>query len=211
MTEELRAFLYPFGFIAQFAFGLRFLVQWLATEKSKQSVTPKLFWQLSLVGNLLLLVHSMVQLHVPMSLLQSQNLVLSWRNLQLTGSKKTAFPLWGVIVLLVGSAASVLAYFAAHEQAIQWLASPSSRFISVAVHLFGLVGMVAFGLRFWVQWWQAEHNKEGTLTESFWWISLVGALILTIYFFITQDWVNFLGPFLSLIPYSRNLYFLRRA
>jgi lipid-A-disaccharide synthase len=209
MTEEYRALLYPFGFLTQVAFGLRFLVQWMATEKAKKMITPKLFWHLSIAGNLLLLLHSLVQLHFPMSLAQSQNLVLSWRNLNLQGTKKAAF--WFVVLMLAIAASSTVAFFACNSANTSWIATPGSATISSAVHLFGIIGIFCFGLRFWVQWWQAEGKQEGQLTESFWWISLSGALICTTYFFITKDWVNFIGPVLSLLPYSRNLYFIKRA
>jgi lipid-A-disaccharide synthase-like uncharacterized protein len=47
-----------FGFIAQTMFFLRFFVQWLASEKRKQSVIPTSFWWLSLSGGIMLLVYS---------------------------------------------------------------------------------------------------------------------------------------------------------
>jgi lipid-A-disaccharide synthase-like uncharacterized protein len=47
-----------FGFIAQAMFFLRFFVQWLASEKRKQSVIPISFWWLSLSGGVMLLVYS---------------------------------------------------------------------------------------------------------------------------------------------------------
>jgi lipid-A-disaccharide synthase len=193
-----------FGFIAQIAFGTRFLVQWLASEKVQKSVTPPLFWHLSIVGNLLLYIHSLLTLHVPMGLMQSQNLILSIRNLNLEGPKNKQMALWHVVGLLFVSLAVTLGYFA--QIKTNWIAPPN-----IGLHAFGVFGIICFGLRFWVQWWQAETNKEGKLSELFWWISLVGAVACSIYFFMTAEWVYFIGPFVSLVPYSRNLYFLRKA
>lgn len=211
MNEHFRDLLYPLGFIAQLAFGLRFLVQWVASEKAQKMVTPKLFWHLSIAGNLLLFIHSLIQLHFPMSLAQGQNLVLSWRNLNLLGpeSKKQTF--WFVVLLLVAVSALTVVFFALHTYNTSWIATPGTLAISSWIHIFGIVGICSFAVRFWVQWWQAEHQNTGSLTESFWWISLVGALICSIYFFIIRDWVNLIGPILSLVPYSRNLYFVKRA
>ncbi len=39
-----------FGFAAQGVFGLRFLIQWIASERAKESIVPRGFWVLSLVG-----------------------------------------------------------------------------------------------------------------------------------------------------------------
>jgi lipid-A-disaccharide synthase-like uncharacterized protein len=46
------------GWLGNGAFLMRFLVQWHATEKQKKVVVPALFWWLSLVGSLLLLVYA---------------------------------------------------------------------------------------------------------------------------------------------------------
>ena len=46
------------GLAGQAAFFSRFLVQWIASERAKQSVVPLSFWYLSLVGSLVLLVYS---------------------------------------------------------------------------------------------------------------------------------------------------------
>lgn len=43
-----------FGFAAQAVFGLRFLIQWIASERAKESVVPPGFWVLSLVGGVAL-------------------------------------------------------------------------------------------------------------------------------------------------------------
>ncbi|MCY3933064.1 MAG: lipid-A-disaccharide synthase N-terminal domain-containing protein [Acidobacteria bacterium] len=46
------------GFGGQVLFGSRFLVQWIATERRRQSVVPTAFWYLSLFGGLTLLSYA---------------------------------------------------------------------------------------------------------------------------------------------------------
>jgi lipid-A-disaccharide synthase-like uncharacterized protein len=46
------------GFGGQALFGSRFLVQWIATERRRQSVVPIVFWYLSLGGGLMLLSYA---------------------------------------------------------------------------------------------------------------------------------------------------------
>ena len=46
------------GFLGQAVFGMRFVVQWIATERRKKSVVPNVFWYLSIVGSMILLVYS---------------------------------------------------------------------------------------------------------------------------------------------------------
>jgi len=44
-----------FGFLGQAMFTMRFVVQWIASEKRKESVIPVAFWYFSLAGGLILL------------------------------------------------------------------------------------------------------------------------------------------------------------
>ena len=46
------------GFFSQSMFFLRFLIQWLASEKKKASVIPVAFWYFSIVGAVGLLCYA---------------------------------------------------------------------------------------------------------------------------------------------------------
>jgi len=46
------------GFFGQALFFGRFFVQWIASERRKESVIPRSFWFLSLGGGLILLLYS---------------------------------------------------------------------------------------------------------------------------------------------------------
>jgi len=47
------------GFVAQGLFTMRFIVQWIASERAGHSVIPTAFWFLSIGGGLLLLVYAL--------------------------------------------------------------------------------------------------------------------------------------------------------
>jgi lipid-A-disaccharide synthase-like uncharacterized protein len=47
-----------FGFIGQAMFTMRFVIQWIASEKQKESVIPVSFWYFSLGGGLILLAYA---------------------------------------------------------------------------------------------------------------------------------------------------------
>lgn len=49
------------GFIGQAFFFGRFFVQWIASERRKQSVVPRSFWYLSLGGGAVLLAYAIHQ------------------------------------------------------------------------------------------------------------------------------------------------------
>ncbi len=78
------------GFVGQIFFSARFFVQWIATEKAKDSVVPEAFWWLSIVGSLLLLVYSISIVAWPIILGQSPNVFIYSRNLYFIHKRKRA-------------------------------------------------------------------------------------------------------------------------
>jgi len=47
------------GFVGQLVFFLRFFVQWLASEKKKESIIPVSFWYYSSIGGIILFVYAL--------------------------------------------------------------------------------------------------------------------------------------------------------
>jgi lipid-A-disaccharide synthase-like uncharacterized protein len=47
------------GFVAQALFTMRFVVQWIASERARKSVIPVAFWFFSIGGGTLLLVYAL--------------------------------------------------------------------------------------------------------------------------------------------------------
>ena len=216
MMELWREWLYPLGFLSSLAFGGRFLLQWITSEVRQQSTVTRLFWKISLTGNLLLLFHSMIQMQYHVSFFQSCNAVISWRNLNLMQKQQAKFQ--PVIVLFVCAVTLTTALFALQGHytdtawfripTISWL--PRSGQIDQTWHLIGFLGLALFSSRFWVQWWCAEKHQTSYLGPAFWWLSLVGDLLTLSYFLRIADPVNLLGPAFGLIPYIRNLMLIRK-
>jgi lipid-A-disaccharide synthase-like uncharacterized protein len=76
------------GFVAQFFFMMRFVVQWIASERAKQSVVPVAFWFFSLGGGFLLLVYA-IQRQDPVFIAgQALGLIIYLRNLALIRGAK---------------------------------------------------------------------------------------------------------------------------
>jgi len=57
-NEAIPIWLLSLGIVSQVVFTLRFVYQWLYSEKQKESVLPLGFWLLSLVGSLLILTYA---------------------------------------------------------------------------------------------------------------------------------------------------------
>ena len=69
------------GFIGQFFFSMRFVVQWIASEKHKKSVVPLSFWIFSVLGSSLLLIYAIYRKDPVFILGQAPNLLIYFRNI----------------------------------------------------------------------------------------------------------------------------------
>ena len=75
------------GLTGQLLFTSRFLVQWIASERRRESVVPVAFWWFSLAGGVTLLSYALWR-HDPVFILgQAMGLVVYARNLALIHAK----------------------------------------------------------------------------------------------------------------------------
>lgn len=71
------------GMSAQIAFGARFLVQWIASERAGRSYVPVAFWYLSIIGGTILFTYAVYRQDVVFIVGQSTGLIVYIRNLVL--------------------------------------------------------------------------------------------------------------------------------
>jgi lipid-A-disaccharide synthase-like uncharacterized protein len=69
------------GLTAQVLFSMRFLVQWVATERARSSTIPEIFWYFSLFGGVLLLAYACYRLDPVFMIGQAAGLIVYSRNL----------------------------------------------------------------------------------------------------------------------------------
>ena len=73
-----------------------------------------------------------------------------------------------------------------------------------------LLGQVVFGGRFILQWIVSEYKKKSHVPTAFWFMSLVGSLILLSYSIHIKDPIFMLGFSLNTLIYLRNLHLIYR-
>ena len=76
------------GFLGQALFSMRFLIQWLHSEKQGRSVLPLAFWYFSIMGGLTLLCYALYRRDPVFILGQALGLFIYGRNLQLIFHEK---------------------------------------------------------------------------------------------------------------------------
>lgn len=71
------------GFLGQALFTMRFALQWLASERAKQSIVPVAFWYFSLAGGLVLLSYAIYRRDPVFIIGQGAGVFIYLRNLHL--------------------------------------------------------------------------------------------------------------------------------
>lgn len=82
-NEDIPLELLIWGSVAQIIFTLRFVYQWIYSEKNKKSSLPLGFWLLSLIGSLMILVYAILRKdpvlfvgHIMGSVIYFRNIIL---------------------------------------------------------------------------------------------------------------------------------------
>lgn len=76
--------------------------------------------------------------------------------------------------------------------------------------ILGYLGQAMFFSRFLVQWVASERAGRSVVPVSFWFLSLVGGLILLAYSIWREDPVFILGQSCGALIYTRNLMLIRK-
>jgi lipid-A-disaccharide synthase-like uncharacterized protein len=69
------------GMAAQLMFSLRFVVQWIASERARRSIVPEAFWYFSFAGGAMLLMYAIYRLDPVFIVGQAAGLFIYARNI----------------------------------------------------------------------------------------------------------------------------------
>ena len=85
------------GLVGGACFGLRFVIQWLHSEKAKRVVVPDIFWYLSFIGSVITLIYALHVDRLPIILglafspfLYGRNIVLLHRHRRTLSAEESA-------------------------------------------------------------------------------------------------------------------------
>lgn len=76
--------------------------------------------------------------------------------------------------------------------------------------VMGFGGQAAFFGRMAIQWVISEKRRQSVVPASFWWLSLIGGVLLFAYFAWRQDLVGVLGQTSGIVIYARNLRLIQK-
>jgi len=72
-----------FGLFGQVLFSLRFIVQWILSEREKRSYIPTIFWYISLMGGAVLFIYAVKKKDIVFVIGQGSGLIVYIRNIVL--------------------------------------------------------------------------------------------------------------------------------
>ena len=75
---------------------------------------------------------------------------------------------------------------------------------------FGFIAQALFASRFIIQWISSERRRMSHVPVGFWWLSLTGGILMTIYGVLRRDPVIVLGQAPGVVVYVRNLMLIHR-
>ena len=197
-----------FGWLGTGIFAWRTVGQWILSEKAKRSVVPHSFWSWSLLGSALLVVYA-IHRREPVFLLGA---IVNgcffarswWLSRNGDGVPNTRRVLRPATLGLVVFAAIVIEAIGPDHGLVRF----DYGFAWMAV---GFAGQAFWIGRFVVQAMTSERLGKSVLPESFFWMSLAGAVLLLAYAIYRLDWPNIAGYGPNAIPYARNLILMRRT
>jgi lipid-A-disaccharide synthase-like uncharacterized protein len=194
------------GFFSQGLFGLRLLIQLWHTEKHKTTQAPLLYWYTSLWAALLYLLYGVIRQDVVIIIGQVITYFIYIRNIQLQGrwnSVPILLRLFYVIMPVI-----MLVVFAFSMTNISMIS------LSSAIFWIGFVGQLMMNMRFVIQWIYAERMNTAVFSIFFWYVSIVGSMLLIIYGCWHPlhgfDPVIILSQLLAMLVYVRSVYHQQR-
>lgn len=194
--------LYAIGLTAQLFFGARTLFQWVMSERARKSLSPSIYWILSMVASWLFFIYGWMREDFAIILGQVVSYYIYiwnldakgiWRKIPVELRVLLAGTPPAAIVLASGDAATFITTFLQNESVPIWLL------------IFGTAGQLIFTLRFVYQIIYSYRKRESLLPLGFWIISVSGSAVIIVYGIIRRDPILLLGQVPGIITYLRNI------
>lgn len=206
-----------FGAVGAFVFYGRFYVQWLASERRKQSVIPVAFWYMSAGGSIMQFIYA-VHLNSPGAafglcfniFIYIRNLVHIWRDRgRLTRALYIGAHALAVVLVAVATYFMALTWMREYHATQDMTAAQASR------NWFWLgvwgAGQTLFFARFAIQWLVTELRRKSVVPPIFWYLSIVAGALQSASFVQRHDWIFAAGTAATVLIYARNIWFIQTA
>ncbi|WP_423128984.1 lipid-A-disaccharide synthase N-terminal domain-containing protein [Gaoshiqia sp. Z1-71] len=190
------------GLLSQILFFGRTIVQWFKSEHEGKVLSPTLFWKISLLASVLMIIYGILRDDAAILIGQILVYFIYVRNIQLKGDWKPMSRVFraGILVtpvfilgfLFFGTAYTLDTFFKNENNPLLLM-------------IWGILAQIIFISRFFYQWLYSENKKESVLPVGFWVISICGSAMIFIYGLLRFDLVLLASHSLGLFIYLRNI------
>lgn len=192
------------GWIGNACFFSRFLVQWALSERAGRSLTPTVFWYLSLAGTTCFALYAADKSEYVLVVGYSLNGLIYARNLWMQSRA-------GAPTLTAGLAALIALVAVAGLAAGVFLSMDADPEASLGWVVCAAFGQAIWSSRFVLQWWHSEREGRSHFPPVFWWLSLAGNALLLAYAVHLRDAILIAGSVPGPLVQVRNLMLQRRS
>jgi lipid-A-disaccharide synthase-like uncharacterized protein len=192
---------YLIGLAGMGIYGLRILIQWYLSEKSRQVESPGIYWILSSIGAIILYVYGWLRKDFSIIFGESVGYYIYMWNIGVMGLYKkvprilivlqAVFPLV-ILALIVRDIPTFVETFLHNKDVPLWLL------------LFGVLAQLTYELRSVYQLIYSYKRHQSILPLGHWILAVIGSSMIITYGIIRHDWVLAIGQF-SIFFSIRNL------
>ena len=182
-------------------YGLRILIQWYLSERSRQVESPGIYWVLSSIGAIILYVYGWLRKDFSIIFGESVGYYIYMWNIGVMGLYKkvprilivlqAVFPLV-ILALIVRDIPTFVDTFLHNKDVPLWLL------------LFGVLAQLTYELRSVYQLIYSYKRHQSILPMGHWILAVIGSAMIITYGIIRHDWVLAIGQF-SIFFSIRNL------
>lgn len=195
--------IFALGFLAQFLFFIRTILQWFKSEQEGEIISPVVYWQVSLFAAILMVTYGILRNDFAIVLGQFIVYFVYIRNLQLKNAWRKMLPVSRILAVVIPVVYVGWLFWGDNHNLESILKNEDVAFWLL---VWGSAGQLIFTFRFIYQWIYSEKRKDSVLPVGFWIISTVGALMIFTYSIFRVDPVLFLSNLLGLFIYVRNIF-----
>jgi len=194
--------MYAIGFISQVLFFARTILQWLKSEHEGKILSPTIFWKISLLASILMLIYGILRNDAAILVGQILVYFIYVRNIQLKNEWSSMALISRIIILLCPAMILVYLFTGTGYTLATFFKNENNPLLLM---IWGILSQIIFISRFFYQWIYSENKGESVLPVGFWVISICGSAMTFIYAAFRLDPVLLLAHSLSLFVYLRNI------
>ncbi len=195
------SWVYLLGLVGMGVYGVRILIQWYLSEKSKQVESPGIYWVLSSMGAVILYIYGWLRRDFSIIFGESVGYYIYMWNIGILGLYKKVPR---IVIVIQALFPLVILGLIVHDLPTFIDTFLHNELVPPALLWFGITGQFVYEIRSVYQLVYSYKRKASYLPLGHWILAVIGSSMIIAYGIIRHDWVLAIGQF-SIVFSFRNL------